>query len=677
MTDFRIKLVAIAKDEAAYIPQWVFHHLYFGFDAVEVWVNNSTDESINLLRRLQESLGEEVVAYTDADDFLQKCLEENRLFQPDAYNAVLRKEAERGYLTHLMFMDLDELWTPLNFQDSIKDLLRKYPESDVISFLWMIDLPEKTRSPFSRPFSDKNKFQKNGHVKSLAKLSPRLRQAGIHNHRLADGAVFHLSDGTPFEDAPDARKVYWAYVSASQLRDRLGQPEPYFIVHQINRSQEEYLSSLLRGRRHAGDENVFKVNRVGYIPFEKSEATMDVAFDPELIKRYDERYAEFIEQHGLHAALEEAQQFVMGRYETAVQMLQAEPALRVKHKSQLRGVSLLGEMPPIDEAVAQEAGQDADGGLEVRGEVSGVVLDGLTLSFNGSVFVSKPAEVEIGVGMKNSSFTFPGLQVSWRSEEEIGGKIQKDFEARLPLLTVPPHLWTESPTFSALAAGCSHALAFAKGYEYPLDGVLELRRKEPWMMNIKVPFAATEAELIEQSLAGAACYLAYGGGGTAALAAGQGVAHIIAADSDRLLLNVLDQKMAAALAGTEQVFHPLWANIGKTKAMGYPVEDTEWRRFGAYAALPWEMCDKLGLSPQVVLIAGRFRVASFLTSLLMAEPETVIWFSNYKDRTAYHVVEQVLQASSFSDQLAKFVVPEHFDHRLAVRLLIKYSNDLY
>jgi len=45
----KIKLVAIAKDEAAYLPEWIYHHLHFGFDEIEVYVNFTTDNSYEVL----------------------------------------------------------------------------------------------------------------------------------------------------------------------------------------------------------------------------------------------------------------------------------------------------------------------------------------------------------------------------------------------------------------------------------------------------------------------------------------------------------------------------------------------------------------------------------------------------------------------------------------------------
>ena len=50
----RVKLCAIAKNEGAYIADWVFHHLHFGFDAIEIWVNGTVYPSLRILKRISE-----------------------------------------------------------------------------------------------------------------------------------------------------------------------------------------------------------------------------------------------------------------------------------------------------------------------------------------------------------------------------------------------------------------------------------------------------------------------------------------------------------------------------------------------------------------------------------------------------------------------------------------------
>ena len=45
-----IKLVAIAKDEAAYLAEWIYHHLSIGIKEIDVYLNGVTDNSYKLMR---------------------------------------------------------------------------------------------------------------------------------------------------------------------------------------------------------------------------------------------------------------------------------------------------------------------------------------------------------------------------------------------------------------------------------------------------------------------------------------------------------------------------------------------------------------------------------------------------------------------------------------------------
>lgn len=77
--DIRIKIFAIAKDEAAYIPQWVHHHFYFGFDEIEIWLNNIEDNSIEVCKRLSNTY--ENFKYKVADDILEECKKREFIFK--------------------------------------------------------------------------------------------------------------------------------------------------------------------------------------------------------------------------------------------------------------------------------------------------------------------------------------------------------------------------------------------------------------------------------------------------------------------------------------------------------------------------------------------------------------------------------------------------------------------
>ena len=52
--DTQYHAVCIAKDEAAYLHEWIFHHLHFGFDRIYVYLNRITDDSISIARSIAD-----------------------------------------------------------------------------------------------------------------------------------------------------------------------------------------------------------------------------------------------------------------------------------------------------------------------------------------------------------------------------------------------------------------------------------------------------------------------------------------------------------------------------------------------------------------------------------------------------------------------------------------------
>lgn len=79
-----------------------------------------------------------------------------------------------------------------------------------------------------------------------------------------------------------------------------------------------------------------------------------------------------------------------------------------------------------------------------------------------------------------------------------------------------------------------------------------------------------------------------------------------------------------------------WIDVGPLGDWGKPATFARRERFRDYTDWPWT----LGLEPDLVLVDGRFRIASFLTSLQRAKPGTIILFDDYADRPLYHVAEE-------------------------------------
>ena len=317
----KIKVVAIAKDEAAYLPEWCFHHLYFGFDACEVWLNNITDNSVAVCNAL-EAQTQNRFSWMMADELLSSCNRKGKNFQTEAYNAAFGQARRQGF-SHVLFIDLDELWTPQDFQSSIYEYLarKELLQADVVAFNWAIDTPHYLRPAYARPFSDLMWVHNNRHVKSLVSTSAKVERINIHAARVKNSDSYYLADGRPFillDDDQHERSL----LSKQQFEVREKRLAGAFIYHRIYRSQHEYLSSLDKGRRHASnDARPLKLNRLGYRPDPKSTKAKRYNIDQQHINAYEAAWSSFMTPDllSLQAA---SRVFVTHRYEALLVKLE-------------------------------------------------------------------------------------------------------------------------------------------------------------------------------------------------------------------------------------------------------------------------------------------------------------------------------------------------------------------
>nr|ALF35146.1 Glycosyl transferase [Vibrio alginolyticus] len=292
----KVKIVAIAKDEARYIVEWIYHHVYFGFDAFDIYVNNTSDGTVAILTRLAEKFDINIIM---ADD-LYRSAPAN--FQTNAYNQSLQ-QADSDEFSHLAFLDIDEFWTPKDFSTGIHELLAEADNYDVLLFNWAI---HRSETEFSRCFSQVNALITDHHVKSIAKVGCQAR-AGIHNAYGANLAYAN-SDLEPAVFADDVKaKIKAEHHLAPNV----------FVVHRLYRSQIEYVSMLGRGRPR-GDR--FKSNRTGY--YLNNDHGYQFTVSPDKLETYYIGYEALIEECALEAMLADAQQFVMQRYHNLVKSIQ-------------------------------------------------------------------------------------------------------------------------------------------------------------------------------------------------------------------------------------------------------------------------------------------------------------------------------------------------------------------
>lgn len=290
----KIKLVAIAKDEAAYLPEWVFHHLYFGFDAIDIYVNNTTDNTSELSTILKSFSS---VKLLDGDIFFN---DESKSPQLTAYNEAFVNAKKSGF-SHVMFLDIDEFWTPVDMKSSIKECLSSL-NADVVSFEWLNKFED---IKFASVITPKISGEHHPLVKTIMSVDINVEKLDIHNV-VATNAKYALSDGS----AP-------VFTNTNQKLTSIDEIKPYFIIHRMYRSSEEYVSLLGRGRPKGG--SVFKDNRNGFCQLEYNLKT--IILNEANTVTYQENREEFFAKNIPQDYMERAYGFIESRYNGVLELI--------------------------------------------------------------------------------------------------------------------------------------------------------------------------------------------------------------------------------------------------------------------------------------------------------------------------------------------------------------------
>ena len=126
------------------------------------------------------------------------------------------------------------------------------------------------------------------------------------------------------------------------------------------------------------------------------------------------------------------------------------------------------------------------------------------------------------------------------------------------------------------------------------------------------------------------------------------------------------------LAGT---FIPIHINIGPTKKWGYPKNNLNNKDWINYTKIPIKLVDDMKLKIDLVLIDGRFRVATFLACLLYLKPPFKIIFDDYKNRQKYHIVEKFFKIEMKVGRISIFNINRNINS-IDMNELFKYYSQI-
>jgi protein-L-isoaspartate O-methyltransferase len=238
----KVILCAIAKNESAYLVEWISYHKFIvGFDEVLIYENDSTDDSNSLLQELQK-LG------------LCQYITWNRKAgippQQTAYNHAIK--TQKNIYQWICFLDLDEFLV-LKKYNSIHDCISHFQHfADSISLNWRgfgssfhdFYSPEPVMKRFTKCGEENLPFHK--HMKSIVKIDS-IQDINVHIHRLKPNCKYFHIDGIEinYGNNPNDEHIK----GDGYINYEFGQINHYFL-----KSREECNSIELRGLACA-DEN--------------------------------------------------------------------------------------------------------------------------------------------------------------------------------------------------------------------------------------------------------------------------------------------------------------------------------------------------------------------------------------------------------------------------------------
>lgn len=292
----KIRLAAIAKDEGAYLPEWVYWHLQQGFDNIYICINNSSDNSkeIALSMALKHAVTVRLVESEQEYGFNDQLIDNQFLtknpLQSRLYADIYAQSYREGY-THVMYLDIDEfLFTQ---GESIHQLIKRSLLDDVILFNWFNVSGEN--EAFTCVGSSL-KGEKSPFTKYLLKTGlTDIKFISTHNIRTTHSSKVLYGRNRTTDNSNYLKDSGWS--------------EEAFILHRHLRSQPEYLSLLSRGDTWDNSLIGLKNNRHGWSGLGKHS----ISLEPLELDNYKSSYNQFLQHCDISNQVTIAQKYVLAR----------------------------------------------------------------------------------------------------------------------------------------------------------------------------------------------------------------------------------------------------------------------------------------------------------------------------------------------------------------------------
>jgi len=166
----------------------------------------------------------------------------------------------------------------------------------------------------------------------------------------------------------------------------------------------------------------------------------------------------------------------------------------------------------------------------------------------------------------------------------------------------------------------------------------------------------TEIAFISDAMAQSERYLEFGSGFSTLLALNYVKSKIVSVETSLSYVSFIktESRLMERYSDVELEF--VYVNIGECVNWGMPTDESKKSSWPKYSSIPLDLRAQSDWIPDLILIDGRFRVATFLMSLLNF-PGALILFDDYEDRDHYHVVEEIVPPTSTCGRVFAFQIP--------------------
>lgn len=351
---FNVRLVAVAKDEGPYLAYWVFHHLFFGFDTIHIFINRTTDSSIEVLEAINRIYPQVTYEVVDWVDLCPENVSGN--IQQISYAKALNDCREYGQVSHLCFLDIDEFWMSESGKYSIHDCLHDFSGADVISFEWACELGGG--EPFVE-LKKNNVVVMNSLVKSVFNINSEIKKIRLHVSKFSESSNIILANGVTFKSKEKFPQ---------QVEDSLSGLKKYFIIHRMYRSEIEYVSTLLRGNPEQKTD--IKLNRAGFVC--NKAGSFSVGFSNSTYNKYSKDFSDYLDKIAVDNLVASDRAYVKTRY--LLFLIQLPLLLHENQKAVLRVLEGVSDLKLI---------KIVDCYLETKSDIGLIIKKSVSLEKNG------------------------------------------------------------------------------------------------------------------------------------------------------------------------------------------------------------------------------------------------------------------------------------------------------